>query len=69
MGERRTEALGVGFDRTLKLQFHGAKVSSDAEPLAYREPDDALDLTELAGQQIEEWRTGNATYAARAEAN
>ncbi len=61
MGERRTEALRVGFDRVLKLEFHGAKVTSDAGLLAYRELDEALDLTEVAGQQIEEWRIGKNT--------
>ncbi len=61
MGERRTEALRVGFDRVLKLEFHGAKVTSDAGLLAYRELDEALDLTEVAGQHIEEWRTGKNT--------
>ncbi len=61
MGGRRTEALRVGFHRALKLEFHGAKVTSDAGLLAYRELDEALDLTEVAGQQIEEWRTGKNT--------
>jgi len=61
MGEARTEALRVGFDRALRLEFHGAKVTSDAGLLAYRELDEALDLTEVAGQQIEEWRTGKNT--------
>ncbi len=30
MGEARKDALRVGFDRAIKLQFHGARVSSDA---------------------------------------
>ena len=30
MGEARKDALRVGFDRAIKLEFHGAKVSSDA---------------------------------------
>ena len=61
MGGRRTEALRVGFHRALKLEFHGAKVTSDAGLLAYRELDEALDLTESAGQRIDEWRTGKNT--------
>ena len=52
MGEARTEALRVGFDRALRLEFHGAKVTSDAGLLAYRELDEALDLTDLAGPHI-----------------
>ncbi len=35
MGEARTEALRVGFDRAIRIEFHGAKVSSDAGLLAY----------------------------------
>jgi len=31
MGERRGEALRVNFDRRLKLEFHGAKTTSDGE--------------------------------------
>ncbi len=29
MGEARTDALRLGFDLAIKLQFHGARVSSD----------------------------------------
>lgn len=30
MGERRKDALRVTFDRKVKLEFHGTKVTSDA---------------------------------------
>ncbi len=49
MGEARKTPLQVNFDRCLKLEFHGSDISSDAGLLPYRELDDALGLTELAG--------------------
>ncbi len=58
MGELKQGCLRVDFDRRLKLEFHGSTVTTDAGLLAYRELDDALGLTEVAGSLFQDSRTG-----------
>src|SRR3954468_6979584 len=57
-GEAQDGALGLVFDRRLKLEFHGTKVTSDGGLLACRELDDALGLSETAGEVLTDTRTG-----------
>ena len=44
MGEAKQDALRVDFDGQIRLEFHGAKITSDAGLLTYREFDEALGL-------------------------
>ena len=58
VGEPEAATLRVVFDHRLKLEFHGSKLTSDAGLLAFRDLDDALGLTDLAGQILTDTRTG-----------
>src|ERR671932_986360 len=60
-GESNDGPLRVEFDRRLKLEFHGSRITSDAGLLAYRDLDDALGLTDLAGDVLSECRRGTNT--------
>jgi len=57
-GESNDDILRLDFDRRLILQVRGAVVTSDAGLLPYRELDDVLGLTSMAGETLADARTG-----------
>ena len=51
-------ALRPAFDRRIKLEFRGARISSDGCLLAYRDLDYALGLADLATSMLGDNRRG-----------
>jgi hypothetical protein len=61
VSEPQDEDLKLNFDGHLRLEFKGAKVTTDAGLLAVRELDEALGLTNEAGALLRDSRTGRNT--------
>jgi hypothetical protein len=61
VGEGENAGLKLHFDGNLRLEFKGAKVTSDAGLLAVRELEEALGLTAEAGELLMDSRTGKNT--------
>ena len=58
MGDGGKTPLHLQFKPQIRLEFHGATITSDAGLLAFRELDDALDLIPIASDYLQERRTG-----------
>ncbi len=61
MGDGRRRALRVQFDDKLGLEFHGAKITSGAGLLAFRERDEAFRFTEKGNTVLSDPRPGENT--------
>ncbi len=57
-GETRNVGIRLQFDRRLRLEFRGAKITTDAGLLAVRELDEMMGLADMATDLIVEGRTG-----------
>ncbi|MDU8913741.1 IS1380 family transposase [Aestuariicoccus sp. MJ-SS9] len=60
-GAGKTDDARLGFDRRVRLEFRGAKLSSDGGLLVMRELDDALGLSDLASDALHDSRRGKNT--------
>ena len=58
MGDGEKASLRLQFNPKVRLAFHGATITTDAGLLAFREFDDALGLTEIAEDYLQDRRTG-----------
>ena len=54
MGEKSRETLKLQFDKQLRLELHGARITSDAGLLVCRELDGALEITEISPTCLQE---------------
>ena len=66
MGDKQKQALRVQFDGKLKLEFQGAKITSDAGLLAFRDLNEAFRLTERGSTILSDPRHGKNTRIDRA---
>jgi hypothetical protein len=58
MNHAKGERLNIRFNGKIKLEFHGARLTSDGGLLVYRELDDALGLFNSASTVMSDKRTG-----------
>lgn len=59
--------FGLEFDRQIRLEFHGTKVTSDTGLFPYRELDERLNLSALSTTYLEDSRKGkNSQHSMKA---
>jgi hypothetical protein len=58
MGEGENTPFRLQFNPKVRLEFHGSTITSDAGLLPIRELDEALGLTSIASEYLQESRTG-----------
>jgi len=58
-GEGQSEGGWFGFDRRVRIEFHGSTSSSNGGLPLYRELDDVMGLHELTGQPLVDTRSGH----------
>jgi len=58
MKHAKGERLNIHFNSKIRLEFHGARLTSDGGLLAYRELDEALGLFDSVPPAISDSRTG-----------
>jgi hypothetical protein len=58
MGDTKNDDLRVRFDSRLRVKFLGSQITTDAGLLAYRELDEALGLTEMSADNLQDSRLG-----------
>jgi len=59
-GEDKRGDVRFNFDRRVRLEFHGSKISSDGGLLLFRELDGVLGLHDIAGGVLRAPRTGHS---------
>ena len=57
-GERKNSSVMPSFNRTIRIDFRGAKISSDAGVLILREIDERFNITTPLGDCLDD-ETGN----------
>ena len=58
-GAGETGNIRLGFDRRVRPEFHGSKISSDGGLLLFGELDEVLGLHDIAGGLLRATRTGH----------